>query len=513
MNEKKHYLSQNVIETLEKSFYQDINQSTIWNPLFEKSLEQNDDFSKKIEEIAANGLSNLQELYSFCFTNFWTARKLFIKETIPFNDDFMGFYLSLLIYFSNCYSRSSQKTLYEMTKEEIQYFFKEDAVTAILSMIAKEHTKELSLLQQSDNIEALRLLLLLPYHLNEEFLDTRKFKNPLEIGHQLTHQAIQNNEALFNITVTLYLYFLLSKLFLLCGSHKFFGFYQRLIDSESGNALYSIPYQNQMFLLKSTSTLVAGVANIDTIQFLKNGSLLLILRHGMFSDDLSTNQAGFNTALAISEYLHDTLYLFNVFTDKRGLQSDFVYHILIETPQDNPHFIDIVLDQISHMYSELKNMIKVIPSLTEATQAERERYLNTDEVQISEAFMKEISEKLTTAGHKTTLLIPKAGFEGIKIIDLKPQEILFNENDSSVFVYIPFNDGLKGTSLKSHMEFTPKAWAPIGHIGILQNDVRTATIQALKPVKLLMIPGSLYLRYWHADYSMEELRSRIIRSP
>ena len=123
MDETKHYLSHKVRMTIEEIFYHDINQPILWHEVFAESLKKQGDFSHKIENLSSNGISNLHQFYHFCLKQFPIALRLFIKETMPFNPSLMGFYLSLLVYFNNCYDKKTSKTVFEMNQTELLDFF------------------------------------------------------------------------------------------------------------------------------------------------------------------------------------------------------------------------------------------------------------------------------------------------------------------------------------------------------------------------------------------------------
>ena len=77
----------------------------------------------------------------------------------------------------------------------------------------------------------------------------------------------------------------------------------------------------------------------------------------------------------------------------------------------------------------------------------------------------------------------------------------------STFVYIPLGDGLKIVPLGGYQSFSVSAWMPLGNTGVIRGDVRNADVVAEKDVSLLMIPKEIYLRYWYAPYSPDELKS------
>lgn len=514
MDSNNRILSKILIQHFEETYYSNINSMEVWHELLISNLKKNEDLIKNIETLASNGIANLKIFIEFVFEKFDFAYHSFITEKTPTQFPLIKWYLEIICYFHNFYSVSKQT---EVT------FFYQDTLKNTLDLISHEHKEQIESFNQSNPVIPIRELLTLPFIMNH-FIVTNQFNRFLDLRntilsnyreilsayyHNIDQEAFlwldKNNDdkSISNalLTTTLIFHFL-NQVDSLCGSKKMFGYYQRTLNIQSGNVIYSIPYSSQMFLLKGTSALIAGQANIDSVEFLSHGRLLISFKHGLFLDDAIISQVSFNVAFTINEALSPYFALISHLT------------LLLETSHDNPQFAEMVKAEYSFLNPDIIDSVIVVPSLKSCSKIEKDRYLKFSNS--GTIFTQELKDKIINniklAGHKNSFVFPDIAFKNVKIIELKPGDKLITEGDSSVFVYIPFNEGISVSFKGNNTPFFPKPWIPIGHIGVLQNDKRTANIIAEKQVTLLMIPGDTYLQYWHIDYTLDELRKRLLET-
>jgi hypothetical protein len=74
---------------------------------------------------------------------------------------------------------------------------------------------------------------------------------------------------------------------------------------------------------------------------------------------------------------------------------------------------------------------------------------------------------------------------------------LYKSGTSSWFVYIPSTQGLQIFLGRTAVPFSISAWSLIGDISLLGRSLRDSRVVAEQPVKLLMIPKEIYLKYWY----------------
>lgn len=286
------------------------------------------------------------------------------------------------------------------------------------------------------------------------------------------------------------------------------GNFQIFLDQVTGNAIYSIGLVDQTFLLESSKTKVVGDVNINSIHFTEDGDIRVAFHRGMFMNTKAIESVSFNVAVVINEVQE---LMIDAFVRPQGSPSSADYHkkhaqvnLLLENTDDNPHFTARVAQELETLNPTLKNRIRLVPSLQEILPAEKERYLAAKEVDWDLKTRNEVLEKIAKSGHKIEKMDPNLAFSNVRIIDLLPGERLIEAGSRSSFVYIPLSDGLVGYPVGGFQPFYSHAWVPLGNIGVIRGDIRSATILAELQLQLLIIPKETYLKYWHFTYSEEE---------
>lgn len=532
-------LSLEVKNRIEKEFYNNLNKSANWNKIFINSLRNNEDLILNIENYANNGISNLRKLFQLYSSKFEETYKLYAQDNQQDYLEIMKWYASLLCYFHNCYDHSHDKTLLELNEVERIEFFYGNEIEKILDMIISQHKAEVDKLiflleiknTNDKSIKTiLRELLSFPFilELSSASKNSNLFESGLlwgEINTRLTdtlgkYYSNIEKEAFsylkmpnltpfsLSIILTAEIIKLIKSIHFLNGSRKSYGYYQCAYEKRADNVFYSISYQSKMFFVHAQSALVAGQKNINDIEITGNGCILINFKAHLFDDESVMNQSAFNTALVINEFIsYNKAYftrIFSVNQKNSGFRDNF---ILLEQLYDDMQFSQLVKDQVNYLDKDNVDLITVIPPLKSTTINERSRYFSHNTYELSPSLKAKLANNIMKAFHKIDFILPDQAFENVSLIELLPGEILFKENDNPIFTYIPLDEGLQGYNIKDEITFYPLAWVPVGHISVIQREKRTATITATKKVKLLMIPGDIYRKYWHTYHTINDVRN------
>lgn len=183
--------------------------------------------------------------------------------------------------------------------------------------------------------------------------------------------------------------------------------------------------------------------------------------------------------------------------------------ILLERTDDDPRFAELVREQLCRSNPGIRNQIRIVPSLRNVSELERDRYLMAKELDWDVGQRQALLDKLNQAGQKLASFDSAEGFEHVKFAELQAGEKLIEAGGPSSFVYIPLGDGLKIFPLGGYQSFSVTAWLPLGTTGVIRGDVRNADIVAEQSMSLLMIPKEIYLHYWYVPYSPLELKNTL----
>ncbi len=294
------------------------------------------------------------------------------------------------------------------------------------------------------------------------------------------------------------------------------GNYQIFLDQVTGNAIYSIIHHDQNFLLEAKKTTIAGDANIAATDFTEDGDLRVAFHRGTFMDATALERVTFNVAVTING-LHEEMV--ESFSRPEGAPASADYHkkhqsinILLESTDDNPHFTSLIAQQLEYMDPSLKGKIILVPSLQNTSPLERDRYLQAKDLEWTFKEKQDLLEKIEKSGHKIEKMDPEDAFTNVKLSDLNPGERLIEAGASSSFVYVPLAEGLIGYPVDGYQPFYSHVWVPLGNIGVIRGDIRSATIIAEQKLQVLIIPKETYLKNWHFTYSEEEF-VKLINDP
>ena len=251
----------------------------------------------------------------------------------------------------------------------------------------------------------------------------------------------------------------------------------------------------------------SGESNIASSEFSAEGNLRISFHRGAFENQDAQNRSAYSTAYVIADFLRDTVDSFWCAVPISGLKTSKDILVLLESTDDDPHFVELIREQLCELNPKLADQIQIVPSLRNVSEAERARYLSAKDLDCDSSQRQSVLEKITNAGQKLTSFDPIEGFKHVKLTELQAGEKLIEAGAPSSFVYYPLGNGLKIIPLGGYQSFSVAAWMPLGTTGVIRGDIRNADIIAERNVSLLILPKEVYLRYWYAPYSPLELKN------
>ncbi len=295
------------------------------------------------------------------------------------------------------------------------------------------------------------------------------------------------------------------------------GSYEVFIDRTSGNAIYALRYgSDQLYLLELDDPISAGEANIASSELDREGNLRISFQRGQFDKPEATQRAAYASALMVNDVQLDVIDSFRRLaapaesaprTQIKDIQ------ILLEETDDNLNFIDLIVLALADINPEAASRVRVVPCLNQATEFERNLYLQSPPISWDIDKRREILCLIEKSGHKISAIDPRLGFNDVKLAQIDAGITLIEAGAPASFVYVPLEAGLRIYPLGGYPPFFGQPWAPLGTTGVIRGAPRNATIVAEKPVRLLIIPKSIFLRFWHHTYSETELVQRFEQLP
>jgi|GEM_PF-4609336 len=492
-----------IIALLKKAGYINLTIDTYWDRVIQRSLLKEESIENNIEDLMLKGIQNVLKL-TFQAEKFFSANKQKHFEQYSENEQKMikQYFILLIcgigIKLNPAIINDKLMTVIDYIAEnallgEEYKDLKSIFELLLLPFLWEDYSAFINVFQQPGWEKQCTRMFLKKIENNKERLSF--YQNiEEELFVQLSHYRVKHNMDWLPTIIQWFYWFRTNYFY--ANEKSVYGYYQRVIDKMSGMVLYSIPYNNQMFLLQGSSAVIAAKANLETIEVLDENSFLLRFKRGRFLDERMNERAALNAALLIQE----------AFTHYLVSSKDKTMQWFIEAPDDNAHFAELILEQLFYLEPDFKSHVCTIPCLGSKVE-ERIRYLSSENVSLESAYLKKITEMMQSVGQKKHFVLSERAFRGVKKVSLKPREVLCAEGEKALFVYLPLSKGLEGISKTA--VFFPKPWAPIGHIGVIQNSVRTATIIAVEQVEVLMIPGDIYLSFWHMEYTEEELKAAL----
>ncbi|HLO18348.1 MAG TPA: hypothetical protein VK206_26180 [Anaerolineales bacterium] len=287
------------------------------------------------------------------------------------------------------------------------------------------------------------------------------------------------------------------------------GGYEMYTSQKTGNCVIALRLGgNKLYLMELPNNPDgAGESNIASSEFNPEGNLRISFHRGAFENQEAQNRSTHSTAYVISDLLRDAVDSFWRATPVPSMKSYKDIQILLENTHDDPHFAELVREQLCQLDLKVANQIQIVPSLKNISESERARYLAAKELDWNAGQRQSIMDKMHQAGQKLSNFDPIEGFKHVRFTELQADEKLIEAGAPSSFVYFPLGDGLKIIPLGGYQSFSVAAWMPLGTTGVIRGDVRNADIIAEQSVSLLIIPKEIYLRYWYVPYSPLELKN------
>jgi len=291
------------------------------------------------------------------------------------------------------------------------------------------------------------------------------------------------------------------------------GGYEVFASPQTGNALFALRLgRDKLYLLEMVNPISVGEANIASSEFTAEGDLRLSFHRGAYANEEALHRSVYSTAFTINDFLYDIVASFWRKRTIHSLKTFKEIQVLLESTDDNPHFVELVQEQLRQFNPEISNQIQIAPSLKNVSENERTRYLNAKELDWNAEQRQSVLDHMKQAGKKLTKFDPAEGFNHVKITGIHPGEKLIAAGAPPAFVYVPLGDGLKIIPLGGYQSFSVAAWMPLGNTGVIRGAIRNADVIAEQDVSLLIIPKEIYLRHWYAPYTHEELRE-LLKAP
>jgi len=293
------------------------------------------------------------------------------------------------------------------------------------------------------------------------------------------------------------------------------GGYEVFVNQQTGNATFALRLGDEkLYLLEMPDNpLSGGEANIASSELDLECNLRISFHRGAYANDEALYRSVYYTAFTINDMLGDIVDSFwrGTIAHTGPLKSSGDIQILLESADDNPHFTEMVQEQLRQFNPIHDSQIQIVPSLQNVSGLERAHYLVAHELDWDLDRRRSILECMAQSGHKISGIPLVEGFKHVKLIELRAGETLIEAGAPSAFVYLPLGDGLKIIPLGGYESFSVAAWMPIGNTGVIRGATRNADVVAEQDISLLMIPKDVYLRHWYIPYTHEELKSLLAK--
>lgn len=287
------------------------------------------------------------------------------------------------------------------------------------------------------------------------------------------------------------------------------GGYEVSISQQTGYAVYALRYgSDQLYLLEIDDRMSAGEANIAGSELDEDGNLQISFHRGAFASHDALARAVLSAVTIVEDIRADVVESFQR-ADANGLKPAGAIHTLLESTSDHYEFSQLVCAALRERNSAAAATIEVVPSIWQAPELERLRYLAAAPVDWGAEQRRALLARMAQAGCKVSALDLAEAFRHVRLARLGPDEVLMQAGDPASMVYVPLSAGLRVLPLGGYAPFAVQAWMPLGNTGVIRGALRNGTVVAERAVETLMIPPDIYLRHWHAPYTVAELRERL----
>jgi hypothetical protein len=290
------------------------------------------------------------------------------------------------------------------------------------------------------------------------------------------------------------------------------GGYEIFVNRENGNPLYALRMgEEKLYLLEVNNLLSGGEANIASSELTPQGDLHISFHRGEFANSAGLQRAVQAAVATIMDLKRDIIdsFAYPAGSANAGFLPEENIQILLENTDDNPHFVDLVIQGLQQVSPDTAGRVRKVPSLQVATNLERTRYLQAPALDWSLEHRASLLQRIAVYGQKIDGVDLIKAFQFVKEIHLKAGEVLIEAGDPSGLVYLPLGEGLYVIPLGGYQPFMAPAWMPLGTTGVIRGAVRNARVIANQELSLLAIPKEVYLQQWYRPYSLAELRKEL----
>ncbi len=288
------------------------------------------------------------------------------------------------------------------------------------------------------------------------------------------------------------------------------GSYEIFVDRKTGNAIFALRQgDNKLILVEIPDPVSAGEANLASCELTSEGDLRVSFHRGSFQDLAAVQNAASNAAMVLVDIHKDVIESFKRLPPAFGHQKEWrkdagEMQILLENVGDNPEFASLVQGQLRQSNSAAHNPVRVVPSLKDVSEHERNLYLEAQELDWDENSKRRALDQIARSGHKIGPMDPVQAFQDVKLVKIIAGSTLLEAGAAAGFVYIPLSGRLRVIPLGDYPSFLLQPWMPLGITAVIRGAFRNATVLAEEDANLLIIPQEIYLKYWHQTYDLGE---------
>lgn len=285
------------------------------------------------------------------------------------------------------------------------------------------------------------------------------------------------------------------------------GGYEMFISRVSGRAVYSLQANDgRLYLLEVSDSLSAGEAILAGSELDGNGDLRIAFHRGAFDTPAATDYAVAVTATVVDDIIQDTIISFQRAPGEpsEGLKPAAAMRILLEETDDSAGFVARVRQRLIADEPSLSERVRLAPSLREVSERERALYLAGTPIAWDRPTRQQFLDRLTLSGQRCEGIDVEQAFADVRLVRLRPGEVVIDAGAPAAFVYIPLGEGLRIVPLGGYDTISARAWSPLGTTGVIRGAARNATVIADITLDLVMIPKGVYMREWYRTHSPED---------
>ena len=285
------------------------------------------------------------------------------------------------------------------------------------------------------------------------------------------------------------------------------GSYEMFISRVSGRAVYSLQANDgRLYLLEVPNILSAGEAILAGSELDSNGDLRIAFHRGAFDTPAATDYAVVATAGIVADIIQDAVISFQRAPDEPSaeLKPAAAMRILLEETDDSAGFVARVRQRLIADEPSLSERVRLAPSLREVSERERALYLAGTPIAWDRPTRQQFLDRLTLSGQSCEGIDVERAFDDVRLVRLRPGEVVIDAGAPAAFVYIPLGEGLRIIPLGGYDTIAARAWSPLGTTGVIRGAARNATVIADVTLEMVMIPKGVYMREWYRTHSPED---------